>query len=164
TRPTGQDTELVFSNRQRNSHARYSPDGRYIVFTTGTASLDASTWEIALLDTETNEVRMLTNNNVRDGSPVFSPDGEQIMYISFNGTNNAIFVMDVDGTNARLLYDSAGSDWAANYSPDGEFIVFSSNVTGDDQLFLMQADGSNVQQITSTGGGYASWIPPRETD
>ncbi|QPC83935.1 protein kinase [Phototrophicus methaneseepsis] len=161
TRFDGTETELVFSNRQRNSHARYSPDGRYIVFTTGPASLDASTWEIALLDTETNEVQMLTNNNVRDGSPVFRPDGEQIMYISYNGVNNAIYVMDVDGTNARLLYDSAGSDWAANYSPDGQYIVFSSNVTGDDQLFLMLADGSNVQQITSTGGGYASWIPPR---
>jgi len=159
TRLSDGTTEPVLSNGQRNSHARYSPDGRYIVFTTGSDPLDAATWEIALLDTETGDVTQLTDNDVRDASPVFSPDGRQILYVSFQGTNNALYVMNIDGTNARLLFDSVGSEWAASYSPDGRYIVFTSTVTGEDELFLMTAQGTDVQQITSSGGSYASWIP-----
>lgn len=153
--------ETVLSNGLYNGHARYSPDGRYIVFTMGDTRLDASTWEIALLDLETGTVSTLTNNNIRDASPVWSPDGERILYITLNSETNstAIAEMDINGENNRIVFDSTGLDWAASYSPDGEYIVFTSNVTGGDQLYLMTVDGQEIQQITSTGGNYASWIP-----
>lgn len=160
-RPDGTDNQLVFSNNGRNSHARYSPDGRYIVFTTGADPQDSRTWEIAMLDTQNMEAgaRLLTNNNVRDASPVFSPDGQTILYITFHQGDYAIATMNLDGSNQRILYDAPGFEWAAEYSPDGQFIIFTTTVNDEDQLFLMTADGSYVQQITSTGGAYASWIP-----
>lgn len=160
-RVDGSADELVFSNQQRNSHARYSPDGRYIVFTTGSDPRSALTWEIAILDTESGETRLLTQNTWRDASPLFSPDGSVILYITYNpeSESNAIATMDLNGGNRRILYDTPGSEWAASYSPDGRYIVFTSNISGSDQLYLMTANGSSVQQITSSGGLYASWIP-----
>ena len=153
--------ELVLSNGMYNGHARYSPDGRYIVFTRGTTRLNAETWEIVLLEVETGIITTLTDNAVRDASPVFSPDGSRILYITYNLENQSsgIAEMNFDGSDKRVLFDSTGVEWAASYSPDGEYIVFTSNFTGDDQLFLMTADGQEVQQITTTGGNYASWIP-----
>ena len=157
----GQVDELILDNGQRIGHPRYSPDGRYIVFTIGPDPRNGATWEIGRLDTETDEVVLLTNNNVRDASPVYSPDGETILYITFDDSDNAIATMNSDGSNQQILYDTSGSDWAASYSPDGQYIVFTSNVTGDDQLYLMTAEGRSAQNITSDGGLYGSWIPPR---
>ena len=153
--------ELVLSNGLYNGHARYSPDGRYIVYTQGTTRLNAETWEIALLEVETGEVTLLTNNALRDASPVFSPDGERILYITYNLENQSsgIAEMNLDGSNKRVVFDTDAVEWAASYSPNGEYIIFTSNFTGEDQLFLMTADGQEVQQITTTGGNYASWIP-----
>lgn len=157
----GLNDELILNNGQRIGHPRYSPDGRYIIFTTGTDPRNAGTWEIGRLDTETNELVMLTNNNTRDASPIFSLDGQTILYITFDGADNAIATMDINGNNQQILYDTTGNDWAASYSPDGQYIVFTSNVEGEDQLYLMTAAGRSAQSITSGGGLYASWIPLR---
>lgn len=160
-RVDGSGDELVFSNLQRNSHARYSPDGRYLVFTTGANPSNQQTWEIALLDTLTGEYRLLTENVWRDASPLFSPDGSTILYVTTSPQtdSNALATMDLNGNNRRIVYDTPESEWAASYSPDGNFIVFTSNISGSDQLYLMTLDASSVQQITSSGGQYASWIP-----
>ena len=160
-RPDGSDNEVVFSDGRRNSHARYSPDGRYIVFTSGAELRDATTWEIALIDTQTQDLTFLTENDIRDSSPSFNSDGDRVLFITTIGDDTAVASMNIEGQERRILYDGVGNEWAASYSPDGEFIIVTSTIDGDDQLFLMQSDGSNVQQITSSGGSYASWIPER---
>lgn len=158
-RTDGSSNEVVYSDGRRNSHARYSPDGRSIVFTSGAELRDATTWEIVLYDTQTQEATFLTQNDVRDSSPSFSPDGTRILFITTIGDDTAVASMNLEGTERQILYDGIGNEWAASYNPDGQFIVVTSSVEGDDQLFLMESDGSNVQQITSAGGAYAVWIP-----
>jgi serine/threonine protein kinase/Tol biopolymer transport system component len=158
TRLDGSATEVVLSDSSRKSHARYSPDGRYVVYTTGSDLNNSRTWEIALLDTQTGEVRNLTNNNTRDASPVFSPDGSKIMYITYLGENtNAIAMMNADGSDQRILYDSGSNIWSAHYSPDGAYIVFTRYDGVTDELFLMTADGQFAQQLTRQGGSYGTW-------
>ena len=91
----GSDDELVYSNGQRNSHPRYSPDGRYLLFTTGPNPQDARTWEIARLDTQTDELVLLTDNDTRDASAVFSPDGAYIAYASDTFGAYDIFIQNI---------------------------------------------------------------------
>ena len=158
-RPDGSDNQPILSNTQRMSHPRYSPDGRYLVFTTGANPNDARTWDIARLNLETMQIETLTDNDVRDASPVFTADGAQILYITTIEERNAIAIMNLDGSDQRIVYNSSGNDWAASPSPDGRFIVFSSDLTGTDEIFMMTIAGDEVQQITSSGGTYPSWIP-----
>ncbi len=155
--------QSIYSDGWRNSHARFSPDGKYIVFTSGPTVQDASTWEIRLLDLESGEARLLTDNDVRDASPAFSPDGRRILYVTTIGGARALASMNLAGEDRRILYTGPGSVWSANYSPDGNFIVLTATVSGLDQLLLMDARGGSAQQITVSGGAYASWIP-RSTD
>ena len=158
-RPFAGETQPIYSDQWRNSHARYSPDGGHIVFTAGPSVRDASSWEIRLVDRDIGASRLLTNNAVRDASPAFSPDGQRIVYITTVGGARALASMDLEGDDRRILYTGLGRVWAASYSPDGRFIVVTATKNGEDQLFLMDAEGLNAQQITSSGGAYASWIP-----
>ncbi len=160
TRLSGGETQLVHSDQWRNSHARYSPDGKHIVFTAGPSVRDASTWEIRLTNRETGASKWLTDNAVRDSSPAFSPDGQRIIYVTNVGGARALASMDLAGGDRRILYTGPGSVWSANYSPDGGFIAVTATVQGEDQLFLMDAQGLNAQQLTFSGGAFASWIPP----
>lgn len=160
TRLPDGERQLVHSDQWRNSHARYSPDGKHVVFTAGPSVRDSSTWEIRLIERETGASKLLTDNAVRDASPAFSPDGQRIVYVTTVGGARALASMDLTGGDRRILYTGPGSVWSANYSPDGRFLAVTATVSGEDQLFLMDAQGLSAQQITSSGGAYASWIPP----
>ena len=158
-RPTGAERQPLFSDGWRNSHARYSPAGDAIVFTAGERVLDASSWELRLLNLASRESALLTDNDIRDASPVFSPDGQRILYVTSIGGSRALASMNLQGGERAVVYAGPGSVWAASYSPDGRFLVVTATLDGEDQLFLMDAAGGNAQQITTAGGAYASWMP-----
>jgi Tol biopolymer transport system component len=157
--PIDGSAQPLYSDGWRNSHARFSPAGKHIVFTAGPAVRDANTWEIRLFDRATGDTLLLTSNEARDASPSFSPDSQRILYVTTVGGARALASMNLEGEDRRILYTGPGSVWSANYSPDGRFIIVTATVGGVDQLFLLDAQGGSAQQITRSGGAYASWIP-----
>jgi TolB protein len=156
-RPDGGDLTLVYSDGNRNSHPRWSADDRYIIFTGGEPE-NESTWEIMRLDRRTGEARALTNNDVRDSSPTFTPDGRAILYTTAGEGGAAIAQMTLDGEESRIIYDGAGEEWGESYSSDMRYILFTSNVTGEDELYLVDLDLNEVQPLTANSGMYADWL------
>lgn len=158
TRRDGSVTEVLLTGNERQSHPRYSPDGLNIVFTTGSDLLDARTWEIARLDTQTGQVTRLTNNNLRDASPSFSPDGQKILYItSLAEGTNAVALMDLDGSNQQILLNDNHNNWAASFSPDGRSIVFTRGTGGQDQLYVLDIATGSIRQVANSGSA-AHWV------
>ncbi|MDX2077092.1 MAG: protein kinase [bacterium] len=154
----GGEPELLYSDDNRNSHARYSHDGQYIVFTTGSV-LDSALWEIAILTISTREVRYLTANDVSDSFPSFSPDDSTIIYSSIGRGNGAIYTIPVDGIGfPTLLYDGVGYDWGASYSPDGRYVAFTGEIQNESFIYVMNSDGTDVQRIAAISGFYPSWV------
>ena len=62
-------------------------------------------------------VARLTTSAGYDGMPVWSPDGQQIAFVSDRDGNQEIYVMNADGTGqTRLTFTSApemSPDWQA---------------------------------------------------
>jgi serine/threonine-protein kinase len=156
-RPDGSELTLIYSDGKRNSHPRWSADDRYIIFTGGLPE-DETTWEIMRLDRRSGEVIALTNNNHRDSSPTFTPDGRAILYTTRGDGGAAIAQMSLDGEDSRIVYDGAGEEWGASYSADMRYILFTSNPTGADELYLYDLDLDDVQQLTFNSGMYADWL------
>jgi Tol biopolymer transport system component len=110
----------------------------------------------------TNQTR-LTNNNIIDDHPTFSPDGRKIAFLSQNASGAfAIFVMNSNGIGKTQItpvnYQSPSNwygidGWKMSWSPDGARIVFSEGST----LVIVSADGSNRRNLTT--GFYPAWSP-----
>ena len=90
-------------------------------------------------------------------SPVFSPDGKDIVYVSNKSGDFDIFIAGRTGTNpSDLSQNDAANDIDPAFSPDGNSIVFASNlnslafpnIDGDFEIFRMNRDGSNLKQLT----------------
>lgn len=80
-----------------------------------------------------------------NGSPVWSPDGSKIAYVSWaNGTPD-IFIMDANGKNDKRLTSGAIRDESPQWSRDGKYIYFNSNrdMSLNHEIYRMTPDGKN---------------------
>ncbi|MBC8099748.1 MAG: PD40 domain-containing protein, partial [Armatimonadetes bacterium] len=161
-RQDGSEPRIVLSNGQRNSTPRWSIDGSTLLFTTG-APDDASTWDLALLDLASGDMRYLTKNAVRDAWGSFSPDGTHVLYVTGGDGVTGLVRLALAGGEPEYLYagDAGEYVWGAHYSPDGAFIVFNAGALEDPigHVYIMQADGSGRRRIMTDGGLFASWLP-----
>ena len=87
---------------EQSYQARWSPDGRSIVFD---STRDGGDWDIYLMSADGSNLRRLTSNAAVDARPVWSADGRQIAFHSnqHGGRKLEIYVMDADGSNQEQL-------------------------------------------------------------
>jgi TolB protein len=99
-------------------------------------------------------VVQLTSHTAPDYSPVWSPDGTRIAFVSDRGGNPDIFVMDANGGNVRQLTTEGGADVDPAWLPDGRIVFTRGGCNGFacfGDLYAMTADGQQLARIT-TGG------------
>jgi len=108
--------------------------------------------EVYTMNPDGSDVRVLTNNQVIDGDPVFSPDGTKIVFTSRRDSSTGeLYIMNSDGTGVTRLTISAGEDRSASFSPDGSRIVFDSprSTEGRFDIYTMNIDGTDVRRLTT---------------
>ncbi len=118
--------------------------------------------EVVLLDPDSREITVLTENGGQDFSPRWSPDGEVIAYISSDGGNNEVRLADPqEDIIITRLTSAIGDDQSLDWSPDGRRLAFISERDGNPELYLMNADGSNQNRLTSTSAQerLGDWSP-----
>ena len=123
--------------------------------------------EIYRMSSDGKRVRRLTKHPQYDGGPTWSPDGQQITFMSFRDQNRIqnpgiilgeIYLMSADGKNPINLTQSVEKpDLASSWSPDGQQIAFSSSelfVQEDlfrSDIWVMDVDGGNSRNLTKHG-------------
>jgi TolB protein len=140
----------------------WSPDGRKLVFgkrpeRSGAACRPAGRCheEIYVMNADGTGLRRLTRNAMRDGSPVWSPDGRRIAFVRDRDRQTAnIYVMNADGSGQRRLTPNLRRrPWVElAWSPDWKKIAFiaSGGHLGAADIFVVNADGSDLRNVTNT--------------
>jgi len=118
-------------------------------------------WAIYKMRADGSDPVRLTRTEANDTSPVWSPDGRRIAFVSDRDGNREIYVMNADGNEQINLTHNSAEDWTPTWSPDGRQIAFASFRDGNWELYVMNADGSEPQRLTRhPAADYApSWSP-----
>lgn len=144
-----------------------SPDGSRIAFLTARHDPDPHfpnlIYEIYIMDSDGSNLRRLTNNDVPETHPAWSPDGEKITFdADYDGDGYyEIYTVGADGSNLTRLTENQANDQFAEWSPDGTQIAFSSDRNDSWDIFVMNPDGSDQHSLTSDGVWelFPAWSP-----
>ena len=179
-RPDGTGLKQLTHNTVDDSSPVFSPDGQKIAYDSmgDTASNPEGDTEIYVMNAlDGSGKKNLTNNGtvVRDGTPVFSPDGKKIAYWS-DGVQNSnlegdaeVYVMNSADGSGQMNLSNNGTGVTEVYpvfSPDGQKIAYTSygiqnsNPQGDREVYVVNAlDGTGNKNLTNNGVDVADRDP-----
>ncbi|HLF55566.1 MAG TPA: protein kinase, partial [Thermoanaerobaculia bacterium] len=136
----GAETELATPGAAFNQ-PRFSPDGRTIAASIGTGS--SADDDVYLFELAEGRLRRLTFGQGH-GAPIWSPDGERIIYTNGLSGKTGMFSKRADGGGEETaLHLTSGVNVANSWLPDGR------------RLALTDAQGSLDIRILDTGEGGA---------
>jgi dipeptidyl aminopeptidase/acylaminoacyl peptidase len=103
-----------------------SPDGKLILFTRGWVDKISDRYQsnLWLVDVRGERVRELTRGNWRDSSPVWSPNGKKIAFLSDRDGTTQIHVMWLDTREVAQLTHLERTPSSLRWSPDGRQLAF----------------------------------------
>jgi TolB protein len=134
---------------------RWSADGRKIAFWSNRTGPNNPTGdqEIFVMNADGSGLRQLTDNEVDDGGPSWSPDGDGLVFHRWLDDSNAdLMTVRLDGTHERNVTNtSVVIERYGIWSPDGREIVFQRDDSGlENDIATIRPDGSHLRALTAT--------------
>lgn len=98
-------------------------------------------------------------------SPVWSPEGSKMAYVSFEGSRAGIYLQDIASGRRELLSSSPGINGAPAFSPDGKQLALVLTQSGNPKIYALSIKDMKLSQLTH---GYSidtepSWSPDGKT-
>jgi dipeptidyl aminopeptidase/acylaminoacyl peptidase len=131
---------MTFMEMETVGNPSISPDGENILFTRGWADkmndqLRSNLW---IVDVQGQRVRELTHGNWKDFSPVWSPDGKKIAFLSERDETTQIHVMWLDTREVAQLTHLEREPSNLVWSPDGKMLAFTCFVKDENPILSVK--------------------------
>ncbi|MAI24610.1 MAG: TolB family protein [Myxococcota bacterium] len=128
---------------------RWSPKGdKVLYFLTSVRKTRRDASQVIIQDPEAGSTPRVV---ARGREPVFTPDGEWIVYASELSEGWRLARVRPDGSGRSVLGNSHLDARWPTVSPDGRHIAYISNTDGIDRLYLRRMDGSGDRILLETG-------------
>src|SRR5689334_18672303 len=116
----GQNVQRLTVNRARDVYPRFSPDGKWIAF----SSDREGNLDVYIIPAEGGTPKQLTSHSADDVVLGWTPDSRSVLFSSNRGEDfmPQLYLVGVDGG----MPEKAGTDMGvqASYSPDGKRIAY----------------------------------------
>jgi len=116
---------------------------------------------LVISDSDGENAKPALSSNEPIISPVWSPDGRKVAYVSFESRKPVIYVHELATGRRVVLSNQKGNNSAPAWSPDGRSLAIALSKDGNTQIYRINADGTGLRRLTR---GYSidtepQWAP-----
>jgi TolB protein len=132
-------------------YSRITGEGGYfdsrVVFVSETGPKDDRKKRLAIMDYDGANVQYLTGSEAIVLAPRFSPNGDRVLYTSYETGFPRIYVLDVGNVQRRVLQQQDGTmSFAPRFAPNGQTVVYSLTQGGNTDIYTLDiASGSGAR-------------------
>ena len=131
-----------------------------VVFIDETGPKDRRVKRLAIMDQDGANVRLLSQGKELVLTPRFSPNNQEITFMSYAGEKPRVYLMNLESGQRQVVGDFPGMTFAPRFSPDGQRIVMSLQSEGATSIFEMDLRSRQTRRLTAsqaidTGPSYA---------
>ncbi len=123
-----------------------------VVFVDETGPKQKRVKRLAIMDQDGENVRLLSNGNELVLTPRFSPNSQEITFMSYAEGQPRVFLMNLETGQRQVVGNFPGMTFAPRFSPDGQRIVMSLQEGGGSSIFEMDLRSRQQRRITSVPG------------
>ncbi len=110
---------------------------------------NVSHYLLVVADADGFNPQTLLSSNQPIMSPAWSPDGNNIAYVSFEGHRAAIYLQNLASGKRRLISKTPGINGAPAFSPDGKKLALVLTKTDNPKIYLLDIGSKQLRQISS---------------
>jgi len=117
--------------------------------------------EVFLADYDGKRVRRITTSGTINLVPAWSPDGNELAFVSFRGKQPGVYVMSSEGTLGHLATVGGELSSAPDWSPDGHKLAYTSDVDRNSEIYVLDRRSNRNTRLTRHPGidTAPAWAP-----
>ncbi|SHF01424.1 MULTISPECIES: Tol-Pal system beta propeller repeat protein TolB [Litoreibacter] len=136
-------------------YSRITGEGGYfdsrVVYVSETGPKNARLKRLGIMDYDGANQQFLTDAQAIVLAPRFSPNGDRVIYTSYESGFPKIYVLDVASVGRRVLQDQPGTmSFAPRFAPNGQDVVFSLTTGSNTDIYKLNLDSGQRTQLTSS--------------
>jgi len=136
-------------------YSRLTGEGGYfdsrVVFVAEAGPKNAREKRLAVMDYDGANIRYLTDATSLVLAPRFSPDGNRVLFTSYESGFPRIYLLDVATAGRRALDDQPGTmTFSPRFGPDGNTVLFSLSQGGNTDLYTLNLNSGARVRLTAS--------------
>ncbi len=106
--------------------------------------------QLAIMDQDGANMRILTKSRAIVLTPRFSPNQQEITYMSFEGEQPRVYLLQLETGQREVVGNFPGMTFSPRFSPDGQRVIMSLQEKGNANIFTMDLRSRTTTRLTST--------------
>ncbi|MCM2450760.1 Tol-Pal system beta propeller repeat protein TolB [Agrobacterium vitis] len=106
--------------------------------------------QLAIMDQDGENVRMLTNTANLVLTPRFSPNRQEVTYMAFEGNQPRVYLLQLETGQREVVGNFPGMPFSPRFSPDGQRVIMSLQQDANSNIYTMDLRSRTTTRLTST--------------
>lgn len=121
-----------------------------IVFVSESGAKNQRVKRLAIMDQDGANVRFLTDGSDLVLTPRFSPNRQEITYMSFGEGEPRVYLLQLETGQREIVGNFPGMTFSPRFSPDGQKVIMSLQQDGNANIYAMDLRSRATTRLTST--------------